>query len=113
MTTARTPGSPMGLVIPRAHLRIAAALGLTLAVGDLPRTAGAQAPAPGPGAGQGPGQGRGQAAPGREAGRNRRPRRRARPGLIVPYPFPPALIIRQTPEAHDEVDALLRMLRGG
>ena len=55
------------------------------------------------------------------AGRaRRRPRRRpARPkprgnapvGLIVPYPFPPALIIRQTPEAHDEVQAFLNMLR--
>jgi hypothetical protein len=29
----------------------------------------------------------------------------------VPYPFPPALIIRQTPEAHDEVRAFLNMLR--
>ena len=34
-------------------------------------------------------------------------------GLIVPYPMPPALIIRQTPEAHDEVGGLLRVLRGG
>ncbi len=33
-------------------------------------------------------------------------------GRIVPYPMPPSLIIRQTPEAHDEVQSLLRLLRG-
>lgn len=32
-------------------------------------------------------------------------------GAIVPYPFPPALIIRQTPEVHDEIGAFLDMLR--
>ena len=41
----------------------------------------------------------------------RKPRGNAPVGLIVPYPFPPALIIRQTPEAHDEVRAFLNMLR--
>lgn len=45
-----------------------------------------------------------------------RDRRRAgaprRPGRIVPYPMPPALIIRQTPETHDQIDAVLRALRG-
>lgn len=41
----------------------------------------------------------------------RKPRGDAPGGSIVPYPFPPALIIRQTPEAHDEVRALLNMLR--
>jgi hypothetical protein len=34
-------------------------------------------------------------------------------GSIVPYPMPPALIIRQTPETHDEIRALLFLLRGG
>jgi hypothetical protein len=32
-------------------------------------------------------------------------------GVIVPYPFPPALIIRQTPQVHDEVQSLLDVLR--
>jgi len=47
----------------------------------------------------------------------RKQRRRAptaRPvGVIVPYPMPPSLIIRQTPEVHDEIEGLLRLLRGG
>jgi hypothetical protein len=33
-------------------------------------------------------------------------------GVIVPYPMPPSLIIRQTPEVHDDIDRLLRLLRG-
>ena len=33
-------------------------------------------------------------------------------GKIVPYPMPPSLIIRQTPETHDEIGDLLRRLRG-
>ena len=32
-------------------------------------------------------------------------------GAIVPYPFPPALIIRHRPEVHDEIDAFLEALR--
>ena len=32
-------------------------------------------------------------------------------GTIVPWPLPPALIIRQTPGVHDEVRGLLRALR--
>jgi hypothetical protein len=32
-------------------------------------------------------------------------------GTIVPWPAPPALIIRQTPEVHDEIRGLLRALR--
>jgi hypothetical protein len=32
-------------------------------------------------------------------------------GAIVPYPLPPALIIRQKPEVHDEIEALLDLLR--
>jgi hypothetical protein len=32
-------------------------------------------------------------------------------GVIVPYPFPPALIIRHTPQVHDEVRGLLELLR--
>jgi hypothetical protein len=45
----------------------------------------------------------------------RKQRRLAGPGqadgLIVPYPMPPALIIRQTRESHDEIQSLLDMLR--
>jgi hypothetical protein len=33
-------------------------------------------------------------------------------GLIVPFPMPPSLIIRQTREAHEEIGALLGGLRG-
>jgi hypothetical protein len=32
-------------------------------------------------------------------------------GTIVPWPAPPALIIRQTSEVHDEIRGLLQMLR--
>jgi hypothetical protein len=35
------------------------------------------------------------------------------PGAIVPWPMPPALIIRQTPEVHGEIDSLLGQLRRG
>jgi hypothetical protein len=45
----------------------------------------------------------------------RKQRRRAPvarpPGVIVPYPLPPSLIIRHRPEVHDEVEALLDLLR--
>jgi hypothetical protein len=34
-------------------------------------------------------------------------------GMIVPYPMPPALIIRHTPEVHDEIQGLLDLLRYG
>lgn len=34
-------------------------------------------------------------------------------GAIVPWPMPPALIIRQTPQVHDEVGSLLDGLRRG
>lgn len=48
----------------------------------------------------------------------RRQRRQARGGArpvgaIVAWPMPLALVIRQTPEVHDEVADLLRLLRGG
>ena len=49
----------------------------------------------------------------------KRRQRRARSGLrrapnaIVPWPMPPMLIIRATPDVHDEVEALLRALRQG
>jgi hypothetical protein len=33
------------------------------------------------------------------------------PGVIVPYPLPPSLIIRHRPEVHDEVESLLNLLR--
>jgi hypothetical protein len=33
-------------------------------------------------------------------------------GVIVAYPMPPSLIIRQTPGVHDEIEGLLRLLRG-
>lgn len=52
--------------------------------------------------------------------RRRRRARRAQaaeatrpPGAIVPWPMPPALIIRQTPEVHDEIESLLGQLRRG
>jgi hypothetical protein len=32
-------------------------------------------------------------------------------GGIVPWPMPPALIIRHTPEVHDEIESLLGLLR--
>jgi hypothetical protein len=45
----------------------------------------------------------------------RKERRQGRPaqvpGLIVPWPMPPALVIRQTPEVHDQIDAFLWLLR--
>jgi hypothetical protein len=33
-------------------------------------------------------------------------------GVIVPYPMPPSLLIRHTPEVHEEIEGLLRLLRG-
>jgi hypothetical protein len=48
-----------------------------------------------------------------ELKRQRRGGSRAQPGVIVPYPMPPALIIRQTRENHDEIGALLDLLRYG
>ena len=32
-------------------------------------------------------------------------------GGIVPWPMPPALIIRHTPQVHDEIDSFLGLLR--
>jgi hypothetical protein len=32
-------------------------------------------------------------------------------GAIVPWPMPPALIIRQTRETHDEIDSFLGLIR--
>ena len=47
-----------------------------------------------------------------ELRRQRQASRVARPvGTIVPWPLPPALIIRQTSEVHNEVGGLLRALR--
>jgi hypothetical protein len=54
-----------------------------------------------------------------EKRRQRRARRALGPGLdgarpigaIVPWPMPPALIIRHTPEVHGELDSLLGGLR--
>jgi hypothetical protein len=34
-------------------------------------------------------------------------------GEIIPYPMPPVLIIRATSETHDEIGALLDLLRYG
>ncbi len=54
-----------------------------------------------------------------ELRRRRRARRGQNPdglrpvGAIVPWPMPPALIIRQTPQVHDEVGSLLDRLRRG
>jgi len=95
--------------MPTARRRVVAALAWLLIGSEVAATAPARNPPA-----RGPGQG---AAAAPKAARRRPPRRKPRPdpavGLIVPYPFPPALIIRQTPGAHDEVSALLRMLRGG
>lgn len=47
-----------------------------------------------------------------ELRRQRRMARADRPvGTIVTWPAPPTLIIRQTPEVHDEIRDLLRVLR--
>ncbi len=46
-----------------------------------------------------------------ELKRQRRGASRARVGAIATYPMPPALIIRQTRETHDEIGALLDLLR--
>jgi hypothetical protein len=60
---------------------------------------------------QGQGQGKGKAGAIKKKPARRRPRSNAAVGVIVPYPFPPSLIIRHTPETHDEIRALLNMLR--
>lgn len=47
-----------------------------------------------------------------ELRRQRRNNVRRQPvGTMVPYPMPPSLIIRQTPEVHDEIHDLLNLLR--
>jgi hypothetical protein len=46
----------------------------------------------------------------------RKLRRRAptpAPGVIIGYPMPPALVIRQRPETHEEIAAFLHLLRYG
>lgn len=48
-----------------------------------------------------------------ELRKQRRGAARAAAGAIQPYPMPPALIIRQTRENHDEIGALLGLLRYG
>jgi hypothetical protein len=48
-----------------------------------------------------------------ELRRQRRGAARAPVGVIATYPMPPALIIRQTRENHDEIGALLNLLRYG
>ena len=76
-------------------------------------TAFAQGP---PNADAAKGKGQGKANPNANAATRKKPARRkprgnGAVGLIVPYPMPPVLIIRQTPEAHDEIQAFLNMLR--
>jgi hypothetical protein len=47
-----------------------------------------------------------------ELRRQRRMAQTDRPvGTIVPWPAPPTLIIRQTPDVHDEIRGLLGVLR--
>jgi hypothetical protein len=47
-----------------------------------------------------------------EQRRARRTRAGVRPpNAIIPWPMPPVLIIRATPEVHDEIDSLLGKLR--
>ncbi len=89
-----------------ARRRVVAALASLLIVSEIGQS-GASAQDP-PRPGQGPAGAREKAARKRPA--RRKPRGDA-VGLIVPYPMPPVLIIRQTPEAHDEIRALLNMLR--
>jgi hypothetical protein len=48
-----------------------------------------------------------------ELKRQRRGAARVPVGVIEMYPIPPALIIRQTRENHDEIGALLNLLRYG
>ncbi|HEY2154220.1 MAG TPA: hypothetical protein VGH33_01225 [Isosphaeraceae bacterium] len=48
-----------------------------------------------------------------ELKRQRRGVSRAPAGVIVPYPMPPTLIIRQTRENHEEIGVLLDLLRYG
>jgi hypothetical protein len=48
-----------------------------------------------------------------ELRKQRRGAARARVGVIEPYPMPPTLIIRHTRETHDEIGALLDLLRYG
>jgi hypothetical protein len=47
-----------------------------------------------------------------EQRRARRTRAGVRPpNAVIPWPMPPALIIRATPEVHDEIESLLVKLR--
>jgi hypothetical protein len=86
----------------KARLSLAAMIS-ALALGAVPWAAPAAEPSPEFRAGL------------RRTAELRKQRRRDRmarpPGAIVPYPFPPALIIRHTPDVHDEVRALLDLLR--
>jgi hypothetical protein len=96
-------------------LRPARILVALLALGAISTVAEAQAPG-GAAAGKG-GAAQGKAGPPANRGNANRPNKPRKPkratnvGAIVAYPFPPSLIIRQTPEAHDEIQALLFMLR--
>jgi hypothetical protein len=89
-------------MIARIHL-IRAAIAASLALGEIHSTVSAVEPSPEYRAGL------------KRTAALRKQRRRdatAQPvGVIVPYPFPPALIIRHTPEVHDEVRGLLDLLR--
>jgi hypothetical protein len=79
------------------------ALIFTLGLGAMPSTAPAGEPSP---------EYRAALKRTAELRKQRRRDRTARPpGMIVPYPLPPALIIRQTPAVHDEIGALLDLLR--
>jgi hypothetical protein len=60
---------------------------------------------------QGQAKGKDKAGARKKKPARRKPKGNGAVGVIVPYPFPPVLIIRQTPEAHDEIRALLFMLR--
>lgn len=65
-------------------------------------------------AGAGQGKGKGNAKAGAGGKKKAAPRRRPQVdpvGVIYPYPLGGALIIRHTPETHDEIRALLDMLR--
>jgi hypothetical protein len=100
--------------MPLARHRVALALTAAVFVAGVAMSAAPAFAQDPPNAGAAKGQGK--ANPNANAASKKKPARRkprgnGAVGLIVPYPFPPVLIIRQTPEVHDEIQAFLNMLR--
>jgi hypothetical protein len=95
--------------MPLARRLLAIALGAAILVtGVVATTPSTFAQDP---ANQGKANAKDKAAATKKKPARRKSNRNGAVGAIVPYPFPPVLIIRQTPEAHDEIRALLFMLR--